>query len=93
MGHLRIKFAHEHPDQDLNGNIIAVAQAWQLTEYVATDDLRLIAPSGCTFPSNRESFGLGLRTFRTLASIGMIHLYVDKDLCPCDSGFVCPSHI
>jgi len=35
---LRIKFAHERPDQDRNGNIVAVAQAWQLAECVATDD-------------------------------------------------------
>ena len=26
---LRINFAHEHPDQDPNGNIVAVAEAWQ----------------------------------------------------------------
>jgi hypothetical protein len=38
---LRIRFAHERPDQDLNGNILAVAQAWQLAECVATGDLRL----------------------------------------------------
>jgi hypothetical protein len=38
---LRIKFAHEHPDQDLNGNIVAVAEAWQHAECVATGDPRL----------------------------------------------------
>jgi hypothetical protein len=38
---LRLKFAHEHPDQDQNGNIVAVAEAWQRAECVATDDPRL----------------------------------------------------
>jgi hypothetical protein len=38
---LRLKFAHEHPDQDRNGNIVAVAEAWQWAECVATDDPRL----------------------------------------------------
>jgi hypothetical protein len=38
---LRLKFAHEHPDQDHNGNIVAVAEAWQRSECVATDDPRL----------------------------------------------------
>jgi len=38
---LRIKFAREHPDQDQNGNIVAVAEAWQRAECVATDDPRL----------------------------------------------------
>ena len=38
---LRLKFAHEHPDQDRNGNIVAVAEAWQQSECVATDDRRL----------------------------------------------------
>ncbi len=37
----RLKFAHEHPDQDPNGNIVAVAEAWQFAECVATDDPRL----------------------------------------------------
>jgi len=38
---LRIRFAHEHPDQDQNGNIEAVAEAWQRSECVASDDSRL----------------------------------------------------
>jgi hypothetical protein len=38
---LRSEFAHKHPDQVPNGNIVTVAQAWQLAEVVATDDLRL----------------------------------------------------
>jgi len=38
---LRLKFASEHPDQDQNGNIAAVAQAWQLSECVTSDDPRL----------------------------------------------------
>jgi hypothetical protein len=38
---LRIQFAHEHPDQDQNGNIEAVAEAWQLAQCVASDDPRL----------------------------------------------------
>ena len=37
----RLEFAREHPDQDPNGNIVAVAQAWQLAECVASDDPRL----------------------------------------------------
>jgi len=40
---LRLKFAHEHPDQDRNGNIVAVAEAWQRSECVASDDPRLKA--------------------------------------------------
>jgi hypothetical protein len=36
---LRLKFAHEHPDQ--YGNIVAIAEAWQFAECVATDDPRL----------------------------------------------------
>ena len=38
---LRINFAHEHPDQDPNGNIVAVAEAWQRAECIASDDPRL----------------------------------------------------
>jgi hypothetical protein len=38
---LRIKFAHEHPDQDPKGNIIAVAEAWQRAECIEADDPRL----------------------------------------------------
>lgn len=38
---IRLKFAREHPDQDSNGNIVAVSEAWQLAECVATDDPRL----------------------------------------------------
>jgi len=38
---LRLRFAHEHPDQDRNGNIVAVAEAWQRSECVASDDPRL----------------------------------------------------
>ena len=38
---LRLKFAHERPDQDRNGNIVAVAEAWQRAECVATHDPRL----------------------------------------------------
>ncbi len=37
----RLEFAREHPDQGLNGNIVAVSEAWQLAECVATDDPRL----------------------------------------------------
>lgn len=37
----RLKFAHEHPDQDTNGNIVAVAEAWQRAQCVAADDPRL----------------------------------------------------
>jgi hypothetical protein len=37
----RLEFAREHPDQDPNSNIVAVAQAWQLAECIATDDPRL----------------------------------------------------
>jgi hypothetical protein len=37
----RLEFAREHPDQDPNGNLVAVAQAWQLAECVASDDPRL----------------------------------------------------
>jgi hypothetical protein len=38
---LRLKFAHEHPDQDPNGNLVVVSEAWQLAECVASDDPRL----------------------------------------------------
>ena len=38
---LRLKFAHEHPDQDRNGNIVAVSEAWQKAECIATDDPRV----------------------------------------------------
>jgi hypothetical protein len=38
---LRLKFAQEHPEQDRNGNIVAVSEAWQMAECVATDDPRL----------------------------------------------------
>ena len=38
---LRLKFAHDHPDQDRNGNIVAVAEAWQRAECIATGDPRL----------------------------------------------------
>jgi len=38
---IRLKFGREHPDQDQNGNIIAVAEAWQFAECVARDDPRL----------------------------------------------------
>jgi hypothetical protein len=38
---LRLNFAHEHPEQDQNGNIAAVAEAWQRSECVASDDPRL----------------------------------------------------
>jgi hypothetical protein len=38
---LRLKFAREYPDQDRNGNIVAVAEAWQRAECIATDDPRL----------------------------------------------------
>ena len=37
----RLRFAHEHPDQDPNGNIVAVSEAWQLAECIASDDPRL----------------------------------------------------
>jgi hypothetical protein len=38
---LRLKFAREHPDQDVNGNIVAVSEAWQHAECIASDDPRL----------------------------------------------------
>jgi len=38
---LRLNFAHDHPDQDPNGNIVAVSEAWQLAECIASDDPRL----------------------------------------------------
>jgi hypothetical protein len=38
---LRLKFAHEHPDQGGNGNIVAVAEAWQRSECISSDDPRL----------------------------------------------------
>jgi hypothetical protein len=37
----RLKFAHEHPDEDPNGNIVAVSEAWQLAECIASNDPRL----------------------------------------------------
>jgi|SRR5215469_10201397 len=37
----RIRFGREHPDQDPNGNVLAVAEAWQLADCVAADDPRL----------------------------------------------------
>lgn len=37
----RLGFAREHPEQDPNGNIKAVAQAAQLAQCVAADDPRL----------------------------------------------------
>jgi hypothetical protein len=43
---LRLKFAHEHPAQDQNGNIVAVAEAWQRAECIASDDARL-KEKGC----------------------------------------------
>jgi hypothetical protein len=39
----RLRFAREHPDQDPAGNLVAVSEAWQLAECVATDDPRLLA--------------------------------------------------
>jgi hypothetical protein len=39
----RLNFAHQHPEQDPDGNILAVSQAWQLADCVATDDPRLKA--------------------------------------------------
>ena len=41
----RLQFAREHPDQDPNGNLVAVSQAWQLADCVASDDPRLKEPS------------------------------------------------
>jgi hypothetical protein len=38
---LRLKFADEHPEQDQNGNVVAVAEAWQQAQCIATDDPRL----------------------------------------------------
>jgi hypothetical protein len=38
---LRLKFAQEHPDQDANGNIVAVSEAWQYADCIAFDDPRL----------------------------------------------------
>jgi hypothetical protein len=35
---IRLKFAREHLDRDPNGNILAVSEAWQLAECVASDD-------------------------------------------------------
>ena len=37
----RIRFGREHPEQDPNGNVLAVAEALQLADCVATDDPRL----------------------------------------------------
>ncbi len=37
----RLNFAHEHPDRDPNGNILAVSEAWQLADCIADDDPRL----------------------------------------------------
>jgi len=38
---VRLKFAREHPDQDANGNIVAVSEAWQRADCIASDDPRL----------------------------------------------------
>jgi hypothetical protein len=38
---VRLKFAREHPDQDPNGNIVAVSEAWQQSGCMASDDPRL----------------------------------------------------
>ena len=38
---LRLNFAHEHPDQGRNGNMVAVSEAWQMAECIATDDPRV----------------------------------------------------
>jgi hypothetical protein len=38
---IRLRFAREHPDQDANGNIVAVSEAWQHADCVASDDPRL----------------------------------------------------
>jgi hypothetical protein len=37
----RIKFATEHPDEDPNGNVLAVSQAWQVADCVSSEDPRL----------------------------------------------------
>jgi hypothetical protein len=41
---VRLKFAREHPDKDTNGNIVAVSEAWQYADCVASDDPRLKSP-------------------------------------------------
>ena len=38
---LRLRFAREHPDQDPSGNLVAVSEAWQLAECIASSDSRL----------------------------------------------------
>jgi hypothetical protein len=38
---VRLKFAREHPDQDTNGNIVAVSEAWQRANCIASNDPRL----------------------------------------------------
>jgi hypothetical protein len=38
---VRLEFAREHPDQDANGNIVAVSEAWQHADCIASDDPRL----------------------------------------------------
>jgi hypothetical protein len=38
---VRLKFAREHADQDPSGNLVAVSEAWQLAECVASDDPQL----------------------------------------------------
>jgi len=36
-----LKFASEHPDQDADGNIVAVSEAWQRANCLASNDPRL----------------------------------------------------
>ena len=38
---IRLKWARENPDQDPDGNIVAVSEAWQHADCVASDDPRL----------------------------------------------------
>jgi len=38
---IRLKFAREYPDQDVNGNIVAVSEAWQYADCIESDDLHL----------------------------------------------------
>ena len=37
----RLRFAREHSQQDTNGNIVAVSEAWQYADCIASNDPRL----------------------------------------------------
>ena len=38
---VRLKFASEHPDQDADGNMVAVSEAWQRANCIVSNDPRL----------------------------------------------------